>query len=184
VFGKGNQFAKKITYRVSGASPADLIKEFQTAYNPRIAVTVDMIATGTDIRPLEVVMFLRDVKSELYFEQMKGRDVRTVLPTDLRQVTPDAHAKDRFVLIDAVGVTESVKTVSQPLERKRTIAFDKLLEQVAAGERSDDALLRSPDGSRRWPAGCRRRIRPKWSGSRARICMACRGGCSRLPTRT
>ena len=140
VFAKGNDFAKKITYRVTGATPAELIKEFQTAYNPRIAVTVDMIATGTDIKPVEAVMFLRDVKSELYYEQMKGRGVRTIPPTDLRQVSPDAQTKDRFILIDAVGVTESAKSASQPLERKRAVAFDKLLDQIAAGERSDDAL--------------------------------------------
>jgi type I restriction enzyme R subunit len=141
VFGKGNEFAKKITYRVSGASPAELIKEFQTSYHPRVAVTVDMIATGTDIKPVEVVMFLRDVKSELYYEQMKGRGVRTISPTDLRQVTPDAKGKDKFIVIDAVGVTESAKSASQPLERNRAVAFDKLIDQVAAGERSDDALV-------------------------------------------
>jgi type I restriction enzyme R subunit len=140
VFGKGNDFAKKITYRVSGATPAELIKEFQTSYHPRIAVTVDMIATGTDIKPVEVVMFLRDVQSELYYEQMKGRGVRTISPTDLRQVTPDATAKEKFILIDAVGVTESAKSASQPLERDRAIAFDKLLDRVASGERSEDAL--------------------------------------------
>jgi type I restriction enzyme, R subunit len=140
VFGKGNDFAKKITYRVSGATPAELIKEFQTSYHPRIAVTVDMIATGTDIKPVEVVMFLRDVKSELYYEQMKGRGVRTISPTDLRQVTPDATGKEKFILIDAVGVTESAKSASQPLERNRAIAFDKLLDRVASGERSEDAL--------------------------------------------
>lgn len=140
VFGKGNDFAKKITYRVTGATPAELIKEFQTGYLPRIAVTVDMIATGTDIKPVEVVMFLRDVKSELYYEQMKGRGVRTIPPTDLKQVTPDAQAKDKFILIDAVGVTESAKSASQPLERNRAIAFDKLIDNIAAGERSDDAF--------------------------------------------
>jgi type I restriction enzyme, R subunit len=140
VFGKGNDFAKKITYRVSGATPAELIKEFQTSYHPRIAVTVDMIATGTDIKPVEVVMFLRDVKSELYYEQMKGRGVRTISATDLRQVTPDATAKEKFILIDAVGVTESAKSASQPLERDRAIAFDKLIDRVASGERSEDAL--------------------------------------------
>ena len=140
VFGKGNPFAKKITYRVTGATPAELIKEFQTEYHPRVAVTVDMIATGTDIKPVEVVIFMRDVKSELYYEQMKGRGVRTISPTDLRQVTPDAQTKDRFILIDAVGVTESAKTASQPLERCRTVSFDKLLEQVASGQRSDDAF--------------------------------------------
>lgn len=140
VFAKGNDFAKKITYRVTGATPAELIKEFQTAYNPRIAVTVDMIATGTDIKPVEVVMFLRDVKSELYYEQMKGRGVRTISPTDLRQVSPDAQTKDRFILIDAVGVTESAKSASQPLERKRAVAFDKLLDNIAAGDRSDETF--------------------------------------------
>ncbi|HEV2548639.1 MAG TPA: DEAD/DEAH box helicase family protein [Stellaceae bacterium] len=140
VFGQGNAFAKKITYRATGAKPEELLKEFQTSYNPRIAVTVDMIATGTDVKALEVVIFMRDVRSANYFEQMRGRGVRTINPTDLRQVTPDAKFKDRFVLIDAVGVTESVKSTSQPLERKRAIAFDRLLRDIATGDSSEDAL--------------------------------------------
>ncbi|CBS87295.1 type I restriction endonuclease subunit R [Azospirillum lipoferum] len=140
VFGKGNAFAKKITYRVTGTDPAQLINEFRNEYNPRIAVTVDMIATGTDIKPLEVVMFLRDVRSEIYYEQMKGRGARTIGSTELRQVTPDAAVKDRFIVIDAVGVSESAKTPSQPLERKRTVPFDTLLDRIAAGARTDDAL--------------------------------------------
>ncbi|MDH5558080.1 MAG: DEAD/DEAH box helicase family protein, partial [Alphaproteobacteria bacterium] len=114
VFGEGNDFCKKITYRTTGDSPRDLIKAFRVDPNPRIAVTVDMIATGTDIKPVEVVIFMRDVKSDLYFEQMKGRGVRSVTQADLKSVTPDADAKTRFVLIDAVGVTESRKTASQP----------------------------------------------------------------------
>jgi len=84
VFGQGNDFAKKITYRTDGADPEQLIRQFRTDYNPRIAVTVDMIATGTDVKPLEVLIFLRDVKSALYFEQMKGRGARTIAPTQLR----------------------------------------------------------------------------------------------------
>jgi len=140
VFGEGNDFAKKITYRTDGADPEQLIRQFRTDYNPRIAVTVDMIATGTDVKPLEALIFLRDVKSELYFEQMKGRGARTITPTQLRQVTPDADEKTRFVLVDAVGVTESLKHVSQPLERKRQIGFDRLLDDIAAGRRDDDAL--------------------------------------------
>jgi type I restriction enzyme R subunit len=139
VFGKGNDFAKKITYRVDG-DPEQLIREFRINPNPRIAVTVDMIATGTDVKPIEVLIFLRDVRSELYFEQMKGRGVRTISKTDLQAVTPDADAKTRFVLIDAVGVTESAKTITPPLDRQRTTAFDKLLEQVAAGDRREDTI--------------------------------------------
>lgn len=117
-----------------------MIKKFQIDFNPRVAVTVDMIATGTDVKPIEVLIFLRDVRSELYFEQMKGRGVRSISNTDLRAVTPDADAKTRFVLIDAVGVTESAKTLSAPLDRDRRVAFDKLLERVAAGDRKDDTI--------------------------------------------
>ena len=95
-----------------------------------------MIATGTDVKPIEVLIFLRDVRSELYFEQMKGRGVRTISTTDLRAVTPDADAKTRFVLIDAVGVTESAKTHPRRSIATANIAFDKLLEQVAAGDRA------------------------------------------------
>ena len=138
VFGQGNDFAVKITY--NAADPEALIKQFRQDYNPRIAVTVDMIATGTDVKPIEAVIFMRDVRSESYFEQMKGRGVRSIPPTDLIGVTPDAATKTRFVLIDAVGVTESAKNVSKPLERKRSVPFDKLLDQVAQGDRSDDTL--------------------------------------------
>lgn len=140
VFGKGNEFAKKITYRVTGVDPEQLISAFRNDYNPRIAVTVDMIATGTDVKPIEVLIFLRDVHSSLYFEQMRGRGVRTVNASDLARVTPDASGKDRFVLIDAVGVTESEKGVTRPLERDRTVSFDKLLEQIASGRSDEDAV--------------------------------------------
>ena len=138
-FGKGNDFCKKVTYKASGKSE-DIIKAFLTAPEFRIAVTVDMIATGTDIKPLECLLFLRDVRSQLYFEQMKGRGTRTIDPTDLATVTPDAGAKTRFVLVDAVGVTESDKTDSRPLERKPTVAFDQLLKNVAIGHRDEDTL--------------------------------------------
>ncbi len=140
VFGEGNDFAKKITYRNSGEDPKALIKAFRVDPMPRVAVTVDMIATGTDIKPVEVLIFMRDVKSEGYYEQMKGRGVRTIPDADLKAVTPDAETKTRFILIDAVGVTESKKNASQPLERKPTLSFDALLEQVAMGRRDEDAV--------------------------------------------
>ena len=138
-FGKGNEFCKKITYR-SGEKPEDLIASFRNSYFPRIAVTVDMISTGTDIKPLECLLFMRGVKSRVYFEQMKGRGTRTILPTDLRAVTPDAAHKTHFVIVDAVGVCEDDKTDSRPLERKRSVAFDKLIRNVALGVRDEDTL--------------------------------------------
>jgi type I restriction enzyme R subunit len=97
-FGKGNEFCKKITYRTTGEKTDDLIASFRNSYNPRIAVTVDMISTGTDIRPLECVVFMRDVKSRVYFEQMKGRGTRIISPTDLQAVTPGSFRKTHFVI--------------------------------------------------------------------------------------
>lgn len=139
-FAKGNEFCKKITYKTTGEKPEDLIASFRNSYNPRIAVTVDMISTGTDIKPLECLVFMRDVKSRVYFEQMKGRGTRTILPTDLNAVTPDAAYKTHFVIVDAVGVCENDKTDSRPLERKRSVPFDKLIENVALGIRDEDSL--------------------------------------------
>ncbi|MBL7119342.1 MAG: DEAD/DEAH box helicase family protein [Dehalococcoidia bacterium] len=139
-FGKGNDFCKKITYRTTGEKTEDLIASFRNSYNPRIAVTVDMISTGTDIRPLECLIFMRDVKSRVYFEQMKGRGTRTISPTDLVAVTPDALNKTHFVIVDAVGVCENDKTESRPLERKRSVPFDKLIMSVALGNRDEDTL--------------------------------------------
>lgn len=139
-FGKGNDFAQKITYRTTGADPKELIKAFRVSPMPRIAVTVDMIATGTDIKPVEVVLFMRAVKSRTFFEQMKGRGVRIIKPDDLRAVTPDAKSKDHFVIVDAVGVCEQDKTDARPMEKKPSVAFDKLLQAVALGNTEEDVL--------------------------------------------
>ena len=140
VFGRGNDFAKKITYRVGAKYAEELINQFRNAYQPRIAVTVDMIATGTDVKAIEVLIFLRDVRSAVYFEQMRGRGVRTIDPAALATVTPGAVAKDRFILIDAVGVTESLKAQAMPLEREPGVPFNKLLEQVASGRSDEDTV--------------------------------------------
>ena len=139
-FGKGNDFCQKITYRTTGAKPEDLITQFRNSFNPRIVVTVDMIATGTDIKPVEVVFFMRNVRSRNFFEQMKGRGVRTVSQTEFNSVTPDASDKDRFVIVDAVGVTESELGESYSLDRKPSVSFGRLLDLVAMGDREPDTL--------------------------------------------
>ena len=148
VFGKGNDFAAKITYKATGKKADELIAAFRNAYNPRIAVTVDMIATGTDVKPLECVFFMRSVKSRTYFEQMKGRGVRVIDDADFQAVTPDAQAKERFVIVDAVGVTESELVDTVPLDRKPTVPLETLLKQVSFGVRDPDATSpRSPHAS-------------------------------------
>ncbi len=139
-FDKGNDFCQKITYKTTGAKPEDLLTAFRNSYNPRIVVTVDMIATGTDIKPVEVVFFMRNVRSRSFFEQMKGRGVRTISATDFNAVTPDAHNKERFVIVDAVGVTETELSDSYSIDRQPTVPFDKLLDRVSMGDRDPDVL--------------------------------------------
>ena len=129
VFGRGNDFAGKITYQAK--DPKSLLQKFRNSSDLRIAVTVDMIATGTDVKPIECVFFMRDVKSRTYFEQMKGRGARTINDADFQVMTPDAKRKERFIIVDAVGVTEHEYVDAAPLDRVKTIPLDKLLERAA-----------------------------------------------------
>ena len=137
-FGKDNEFCRKIT---NGAkNPKSSLAAFRNDYHPRVAVTVDMIATGTDVRPLECLLFMRDVKSRNYFEQMKGRGARVLDPDDLRKVTPSAPAKTHYVIVDAVGVTRSLKTASQPLDTKPSVPFKDLATGLMMGDRSEETV--------------------------------------------
>ena len=140
-FAEENKFCKKITYR-SEEDPKTVLSQFRNDYYPRIAVTVDMIATGTDIRPLEVLVFMRDVKSRSYYEQMKGRGTRTCSLEQLKATgTPTAkYTKDHFVIIDAIGVESTQKTDSRPLERAPGISLKELLDYVKMGNTSEDML--------------------------------------------
>jgi type I restriction enzyme, R subunit len=139
-FGKGNDFCQKITSKSTGKKPDELLSEFRNSYFPRIAVTVDMIATGTDVKPLECLIFMRNIRSLGYFEQMKGRGCRVVDPDVLQSVTPDAKHKTHFVIVDAVGVCEDEKTTTKPLDRKPSVSLDKILKLVAAGAAEDDVV--------------------------------------------
>lgn len=156
-FGTENEFCEKITYQTGTArivnpetqevtyqstnlTAESLLSSFKNSYYPRIAVTVDMIATGTDVKPLEIVFFMRDVISANYFEQMKGRGCRVLTTTEFRNVTPDATEKLRYVIVDAVGVTEHEFTDSPPLERQPTVPVKTILQAVASGN-SDESVV-------------------------------------------
>lgn len=153
-FGEGNAFCKKVTYRVAdgrkdadgnvieeGEDPRSVLAQFRNEYNPRIAVTVDMIATGTDVKPLECLLFMRDVKSRNYFEQMKGRGTRTLDKDDLQKVSSAAKsAKTHYVIVDAIGVTKSLKTASQPLITKPGVPLKDLAMGVMMGASDTDTV--------------------------------------------
>ncbi len=139
-FAEGNVFCKKVTYRAE-EDPKSVLAQFRNDYYPRIAVTVDMIATGTDVKPIECLLFMRDVKSRNYFEQMKGRGTRTLDHDDLKKVSPTAASgKTHYVIVDAVGVTKSLKTASQPLITKPTVPLKDLATGVMMGVRDEDTV--------------------------------------------
>src|SRR5262249_59869248 len=165
VFAEGNEFCQKITYRTgytkrtrkvtnedgsesdviewvktASLTPDEILANFRNSFYPRIAVTVDMISTGTDVKPIECVFFLRNVKSAGFFEQMKGRGVRVISPDKLRVVSPSARVKDRFIIVDAVGVCEQDKTDSHTLNRQPSKTLEQILEYVAQGGVDPEAL--------------------------------------------
>jgi type I restriction enzyme, R subunit len=153
-FDEGNRFCKKVTFKSDqdrtdadgeviepGEDPKSILADFRNAYYPRIAVTVDMIATGTDVKPLECLLFMRDVKSKGYFEQMKGRGTRTLDYDDLKKVSSAAKtAKTRYVLVDAIGVTKSLKTASRPPVTRPNVTFKDLAMEVVMGSSDADTV--------------------------------------------
>ncbi len=134
VFNRGNDFAAKITYSVRNTE--ELLASFRNSAELRVVVTVDMISTGTDVRPLECLLFLRNPKSPVAFEQMKGRGARTIDPTEFQSVTPDVRTKDRFVLVDAIGVVDTKRVDAAPLTRhtERQISLEALLRKAGSLE--------------------------------------------------
>lgn len=139
-FAEGNDFCKKVTYKAED-DPKTVLAQFRNDYHPRIAVTVDMIATGTDVKPLECLLFMRDVKSRNYFEQMKGRGTRTLDLDDLRKVTRSAiTSKTHYVIVDAIGVTKSLKTSSVPLITKPSVPLKDLAMGVMMGANDADTV--------------------------------------------
>ena len=139
-------FVQKITYS-AGDSNA-LIRDLRNEKDFRIAVTVTLVATGTDVKPLEVVLFMNDVKSEVLYTQMKGRGCRVISEDKLKEITPNATTKECFYIVDAVGVTESDKHMPKPGKdgepKKKTLTLEHLIEHLAHGDLSDEniALLR------------------------------------------
>jgi len=146
-FGRGSEFARKVTYKTQGKVEQH-IQDFRTDPAFRIAVTVDQMSTGTDIRAVECLLFLRMVGSRTQLEQMKGRGVRKIDPNEFWAVTPGAqskgHTKDHFVIIDAVGVFDEDRAFvdSKPLDRKPSVPLRGLLQDIAMGV-TDDATLSS-----------------------------------------
>ena len=141
VFGEGDDFIKKITYQ-SEESESELLHNFRNEYYPRIAVTVTKIATGTDVKCIEILVFMRDIRNENFYEQMLGRARRVLSKDELIQASPSATtAKLGYVVVDAVGITESPKMQPKASgDPKPTVAFKKLLDDIANAETDEDVF--------------------------------------------
>lgn len=129
------KFVQKITYSVGDSNA--LIRDLRTEKDFRIAVTVTLVATGTDVKPLEVVLFMKDVHSDVLYTQMKGRGCRVISDDKLKEVTPNADTKECYYIVDAVGVTESEKHVPKPGpdgSGKKNLSLEHLLERLAHNE--------------------------------------------------
>ena len=135
-------FVQKITY--SSGDSNGLIRALRTEKDFRIAVTVTLVATGTDVRPLEVVLFMKDVRSDVLYTQMKGRGCRVISDDKLREVTPNADTKECYYIVDGVGVTEHEKIIPHPVINqgpgKKVLSLEHLLEHLAHNEVSDENL--------------------------------------------
>lgn len=140
--GQSDDFVQTITY--SAGDPQKLIREFRNSKTFRVAVTVTLVATGTDVRPLEVLIFMRDVNAYSLFVQMRGRGCRTINADQLKAVTPNANGKEQFFLVDAVGVTEHPmeggRSMVQGTEAPKPLSLARLLEKLSYGIVSDDYL--------------------------------------------
>ena len=136
-------FVQKITY--SSGNSNGLIRDLRIEKDFRIAVTVTLVATGTDVRPLEIVLFMKDVQSDVLYTQMKGRGCRVISDDKLKEVTPNADTKECYYIVDAVGVTEHEKYIPSPITTlsggKRTLSLEQLLEHLAHNEVSDENLI-------------------------------------------
>jgi type I restriction enzyme R subunit len=144
-FSRGSDFARKITYKTQGSS-LQHIQDFRTDPSFRIAVTVDQVSTGTDIKAIECLVFLRMVGSRALFEQMKGRGVRRMNQDEFWAVTPGAREhgvrKDHFVIVDCVGITDEDRAWAEtkPLDRQPTVPLKRLLQDVALGAVTTDLV--------------------------------------------
>lgn len=138
--GLPEKFVQKITCKAGNSN--ELIRQFRNDIEFRIAVTVTLVATGTDIKPLECVMFMRDVNSDVLYTQMKGRGCRSISDDNLKQATPNAHSKEQFYLIDAIGVSENEKKIpsitQEPKEKMPNLA--RLFELLSHGNLQDEYI--------------------------------------------
>lgn len=95
VFNQGDDFVMKITGSPTVDRPLEKIRQFRNRPEPKIVVTVDMLSTGVDIPAIEMIVFMRMVKSRILWVQMLGRGTRLC----------EAINKEKFTIFDCFDGT-------------------------------------------------------------------------------
>lgn len=124
VYGRGDDFVMKITGSPTVDRPLQKIRQFRNRPEPKIVVTVDMLTTGVDIPAIEMIVFMRMVKSRILWVQMLGRGTR---------LCPEIY-KDKFTIIDCFdgGLIEYFKNTTDfdVKLQKETIPLSEIIERI------------------------------------------------------
>ncbi|KMQ70825.1 type I restriction-modification system endonuclease [Chryseobacterium koreense] len=112
-----------------------LTRDFKYEKYPNIVVTVDLLSTGVDVRPICNIVFLRRVKSRILYEQMLGRATR---------LCPEI-GKESFRIFDAVKQYEAMEefTTMKPVSNP-SFTFKQLTDELDK-IRNDDILRKQAD---------------------------------------
>jgi type I restriction enzyme, R subunit len=124
VYGKGDDFVMKITGSPTVDRPLQKIRQFRNRPEPKIVVTVDMLTTGVDIPAIEMVVFMRMVKSRILWVQMLGRGTR---------LCPEIN-KEKFTIFDCFdgGLIEYFKNTTDfnVSLQKEVIPIKEIIERI------------------------------------------------------
>lgn len=74
-----------------------LLDQFRTQNMPRVAISVDMLDTGIDVREIVNLVFAKPVYSYTKFWQMIGRGTRLL---EINKIKPWCSEKDLFLIMD------------------------------------------------------------------------------------
>lgn len=120
-----------------------LLDQFTNNDFPRIAISVDMLDTGIDVRELVNLVFAKPVFSYTKFWQMIGRGTRLLEPNKIK---PWCKTKDKFLIMDCWENFEYFQMnpagkVQKPTKPITVRLFETRLEKLNIAEQNNDDQL-------------------------------------------
>ena len=120
-----NDAVKKITGSID--KPSQMIRRFKNEFDPRVAVTVDLLTTGIDVPEITNLVFLRRVSSRILYDQMLGRATRKC--SDLYG---EGAPKLAFRIFDAVDIYNALLPITdmKPVVARPSLSFSQLVTEL------------------------------------------------------